>query len=111
MQEAEKNIIKQEIAKNLFYYRKKRKMTQKQLADHLGVRHNSVSSWENGINSIDVETLIRACQVLEISLGEVYGQFGGSGQDYTQKEKSLVTQYRAHPELQPAVDILLGLKE
>ena len=99
------------IGKYIAEKRKALGLTQKQLADHLGVRHNSVSSWENGINSIDVETLIRACQVLEISLGEVYGQFGGSGQDYTQKEKSLVTQYRAHPELQPAVDILLGLKE
>lgn len=110
MEETEKSIVKQEIAKNLLYYRKRKRMTQKQLAEQLGVRHNSVSSWETGTNSIDVETLLHVCRVLEVSIDEIYGRFGGRQQDYTPRERELVTRYREHPELQHAVDILLGLE-
>lgn len=67
--------IKDEIAKNLQYYRKKKKMTQKELADKIGVRHNSISSWENGVNSIDIETLIHICQVLDVNITDMYGGF------------------------------------
>ena len=70
--------IKDEIAKNLQYYRKKKKMTQKELADKIGVRHNSISSWENGVNSIDIETLIHICQVLDVSITDMYGGFNSA---------------------------------
>ena len=36
--------IKEIVAKNLLYYRKKNKITQKQLADKLGVKHNAISA-------------------------------------------------------------------
>ena len=42
--------IKEIVEKNILYYRKKNKITQKQLADKLGVKHNAISAWENGVN-------------------------------------------------------------
>ncbi|MFR5700449.1 MAG: helix-turn-helix domain-containing protein [Eubacterium ramulus] len=54
--------IKDVIAKNLLFYRKKNKITQKKLAEKLGVKHNAISSWKNGVNSIDIDTLFRVCQ-------------------------------------------------
>ncbi len=109
MGEDKKDAIKREIAKNLLYYRKKKQMTQRQLAEHLGMRHNSISAWETGINSIDVETLIRICRVLDVSLEEAYGPYMEGGSGYSEKEKRLVERYRERPDLQAAVDILLGL--
>ena len=67
--------VKDEIAKNLQYYRKKKNLTQKELAEKIGVRHNSISSWENGVNAIDIETLLHICQVLGVSITDMYGGF------------------------------------
>lgn len=65
--------IKEIIAKNLLYYRKQQKMTQKQLADQLGVNNSAVSNWETGVNSIDIDTLFRACKILGVSVNDMYG--------------------------------------
>lgn len=68
--------IKDEIAKNILYYRKKNCLTQKDLASALGVKHTAVSSWENGVNSVDVEILFNICRVLNVSINDMYGIYG-----------------------------------
>ena len=55
--------VKEEIAKNLLFYRKKSGLTQKELAAKLGVKNTAVSNWESGNNSIDIETLFAACEI------------------------------------------------
>lgn len=65
--------VKDTIAKNLLYYRKKNKITQKELAEKLGVKHNAISAWENGVNSIDIDTLFRVCQIFGITVNDMYG--------------------------------------
>ena len=65
--------IKDIVAKNLLYYRKKDKITQKELAEKLGVKHNAISAWENGVNSIDIDTLFRICQIFNITVNDMYG--------------------------------------
>ena len=64
--------IKEIVSKNLLYYRKKNKITQKQLADKLGVKHNAISAWENGVNSIDIDTLFQVCQIFGITVNDMY---------------------------------------
>lgn len=64
--------IKQDVAKNLRYYRDLKGLTQRQLAGEIGVKHNTISSWENGTNSIDAAVLMQICDLLEISLDEMY---------------------------------------
>ena len=64
--------IKETIAKNLQYYRKKNQITQKELAEQLGVKHNAISSWENGVNSIDIDTLFRVCKIFGITVNDMY---------------------------------------
>lgn len=64
--------IKEIIAKNLLFYRKKNKITQKQLADQLGVKHNAISSWENGVNSIDIDTLFKVCKIFGVTVNDMY---------------------------------------
>ena len=55
-------FVRNEIAKNLAYFRKEKKLTQEDLGQQLGVKRNTVSSWESGINAIDVARCQGSCQ-------------------------------------------------
>ena len=48
-------------------------MTQEQLANKLGICHNSISSWENGVNSISIETLKKIADALGVPVAEFLG--------------------------------------
>lgn len=84
--------IKVEIAKNLTYYRKKSGFTQKELAEKLGVRHNSISAWENEKNSIDVEVLFDICEILNVTINDMYGVAADA--KLTQSEEQHINHYR-----------------
>ena len=56
---------------NIKRYRKQKKMSQKEFADALDVTHSSVSAWETGKNSIDLNRLNQICQVLDITMKEL----------------------------------------
>jgi DNA-binding XRE family transcriptional regulator len=58
---------KLELLEHLVEYREKKDMTQKQLADKLGVKQQVVAKIENGSN-ITLETLIKFLDVLGIVL-------------------------------------------
>lgn len=105
--------VKDEIAKNLLFYRKKAKLTQKELADKLGIKHNSISSWENGTNSIDVEILFKICKIFDVSINDMYGKFAIlKKNEYTEHEKSVLSAYKSQPEqVKKAVDRLLCVPE
>lgn len=98
--------IKEEIAKNILFYRKKYGYTQSQLGELLGVRNTSVSNWETGDNSIDIETLLKLCKIFNVELNDMYGQYGKKD-DLTEKEKKIIEAYRTKKEMQPAIDKLL----
>ena len=71
-------------------------MTQKQLAGMLGVQHNTISTWENGTNSIDASVLMRICEYLDVSLDDMFGKeskntpIAGMSKD----EMNLIMNYR-----------------
>ena len=67
--------VRDEIAKNFLFYRKKSGLTQKELAEKLGVKNTAVSNWESGNNSIDIETLFLACKIFGITINDMYGKF------------------------------------
>lgn len=67
------STVRDEIAKNLLFYRKKAGLTQKELAEKLGVKNTAVSNWESGNNSIDIETLFNACRIFGVSVNDMYG--------------------------------------
>ena len=69
------SAIKEEIAKNILFYRKRAGYTQKELARMLGVNNSAVSNWENGLNSIDIDTLFQACEIFGITLNDMYGKY------------------------------------
>lgn len=64
-------VTKNAIARNIFYYRKKAGFSQNDIANKLGVSVPAVSKWENGSNSIDIDTLFELCNVLGITINEI----------------------------------------
>jgi transcriptional regulator with XRE-family HTH domain len=52
--------------------RKKKDMTQEQLAEKLKVSTNAVSKWERGINLPDASIMQELCSILNISLNELF---------------------------------------
>ncbi len=65
--------LRETIAKNILYYRKKAKLSQKEVAEQLGVSIPAVSKWENGTNSIGIEILFDLCQLLGVTVNKIYG--------------------------------------
>lgn len=66
------------VAINLKKYRTEAGMTQKDLAGILGVKHNAVSSWESGVNSIDIEVLFKICEALRVDINLMLGKPNGN---------------------------------
>lgn len=99
--------IRETIAKNFSFYRKKSGLTQKQVAEKLGVKNSAVSNWEKCQNSIDIDTLVSACHLFGVTLNDMYGEHSAFA--LTDHEKQLVTAYRSNPSMQQAVDKLLGI--
>lgn len=72
--------IKKRVAQNLRKYRENSGMTQKQLAEELTKRlgkeykHNTISSWESGVNSIDISTLFEICKIFGITVDTMYSE-------------------------------------
>lgn len=60
---------KNEFSKIIFEARKAKGLSQKQLADMLGVSNKSVSKWENAEAFPRDDTLDKLCNVLDINLG------------------------------------------
>lgn len=56
--------------------RKRKKLTQRQLAEALGVTDRSVSNWENGVCLPDASLYQSLCDLLQISIEELFaGEF------------------------------------
>lgn len=99
--------IRENVKRNVGYYLSLKGMTQKELAEKLNVSQSAVTNWMKGKNSPDIDTVTLICNVLDISIVELFGT-NGDGQ-YSDDEKNIVVQYRKKFEIQPAVRILLGI--
>lgn len=65
--------IKDVIAKNIQAFRKEKQLSQSALAKQVGVYGSAVSNWENGANSMDVETLYKVSQALDVTPNCLFG--------------------------------------
>ena len=65
--------------------RKEKNMTQQELADKLGVTDRAISHWENGRRLPDYSLLKDLCDVLSISINELFSGEKISKEDYETK--------------------------
>ena len=61
----------QKIGKFIHDLRKEKEMTQKQLADRVGVSDKTISKWETGRGIPDTAIMSELCKVLGISINEL----------------------------------------
>ena len=102
--------MKYEIGSRIRKYREERKLTQKELAQRIGVSSSRVSNWEQGINRPDADTIAKICKALTVSPSELLDVYLCED-ELSDGERKVIQAYRAKPELQNAVNILLGIEE
>ena len=75
----------EKIGKFIAECRKKRKMTQSELGEKLGVTEKSISNWENGRNMPDLSLFKPLCNELGISLNDFMSGEKVSENEYQKK--------------------------
>ena len=73
-----KEFVPGTMGDRIAYLRKRKKLTQAQLAEQLGISAQAVSKWESGISCPDIMTLVPLSQVLEVSTDELLGLQSGN---------------------------------
>ena len=73
------------IGKLIEKYRKQKKLTQKELANRLGVSNTAVSKWETGNNLPDISMLEPLSDVLEVDILELLKTQKSSHEDTSKK--------------------------
>ena len=72
-------------SKNLVRIRKEKGMTQKQLADVLGVFTTQISAWETGARGIGEKMMVRLCNALDVQPADF---FANGNADRRKKENT-----------------------
>ena len=104
--------MKYEIGRRISQYRKEQGLSQKEFAELIGASNSRVSNWEQGRNGPDADILADICRVLKVSPSELLDiHLSDSDDELNAHEWKIVRAYRQKPELQQAVNILLGVQE
>ena len=60
------------IGNNIKQLRQQKKMTQKQVAERLGVSYQAISKWENSINAPDIALLPEIAELFGVSIDVLF---------------------------------------
>lgn len=60
------------VARNIAAERVRRRWTQADLAERLGVTRGAVSTWETGTRVVGLDLLIPLCRALGVTLGDLF---------------------------------------
>ena len=99
--------MRYEIGNRIRKYREEIGISQKELAQKIGVSNGRVSNWEQGINRPDADMLAEICIVLNVSpslLLDVH-----INDDFSDKERKVINAYRCKKDMQKAVNKLLDI--
>ena len=87
-------------------------MTADQVGAMVGKSGKTVNAWENNRGQPDAEILMRLCDIYNV--GDILAEFRDESSEapfaLSEKEKAVVLAYRARPDMQSAVDTLLGVQ-
>lgn len=70
--EIDKNKLNKYVGNKIKEFRKKKGLTQKELGELIGVKYNTISSYENGINSLDQNVLYKLSKVLDCKMDDFF---------------------------------------
>lgn len=106
------------IPKVLKEYRKKNKYSVTDVSlllrdRSINVAPKTIYGWESGQSQPSADTLLTLCELYNVK--NILNTFGYNCNDeefqLTSQERALIKSYRAHPERQEAVNILLRYRE
>ena len=80
------NIVFSNIGKRIQATRIENKISQKEMADFLGISLNYISKLENGKTNIDLKTFMKICDFLNISIYDVLNEKSDNIIRYMDKE-------------------------
>ena len=104
-----RNMTREEIAKIIQDARVNAGLTQQQAAEAIGRKRQTLASWETGQSQPDANTLFVLCDLYGADINEAFG-FTTKKVDLNKHEQALVEAYRNAPDMQAAVDRLLGIE-
>ncbi|WP_069201569.1 helix-turn-helix domain-containing protein [Thermoactinomyces sp. Gus2-1] len=82
------------FAARLKELRKRKKVTQSELADHLGIDNTTVSKWEKGIYEPNIENIKKIADFFGVSTDSLLGRFQstrkGFGRDHSKATKKYI---------------------
>ena len=102
--------MRYEIGSRIRKYREEKNLSQKQLAEKIGVSNSRVSNWEQGLNRPDADILAAICVALDVSPSLLLG-IQVTGDELTEQERKVLKAYREKEDVRQAVHILLGVSE
>ena len=102
--------MRYEIGSRIRKYREENNLSQKQLAEKIGVSNSRVSNWEQGLNRPDADILAAICVALDVSPSLLLG-IQVTGDELTEQERKVLKASREKEDVRQAVHILLGVSE
>ena len=66
--------IENDLFRKIKDTKKRKKLTQKELAEQIGISQKSYSHWETGKNEASLENLIKLADLLEVSIDWLFGR-------------------------------------
>jgi len=66
--------IREAMRLNIIANRKRMNLRQKDLADLMGVKKNTVASWEQGISSPDIDTTVKLLKLFDMDFYTFIGE-------------------------------------
>ena len=87
------------IGKFIATSRKKKGLTQIELADKLNITDRAVSKWERGLSLPDASIMLELCNILSISVNELLNGEKIDMRDYKEKNESLLLELAKQEEL------------
>lgn len=100
----------EKIGKFISTVRKEKKLTQKQLADKLGITDRAISKWENGKSMPDLSLLKPLCDILEITINELLnGEYTSKDDKKNDLENNIVNVINYNRKRQNVSELLFYL--
>ena len=100
----------EKIGKFISKVRKEKQLTQKQLAEELGITDRAISKWENGKSMPDLSLLKPLCQILDISINELLeGECGLNNQKEEKLEENIFNAINYSKKKQDVTEIIFYL--
>ena len=87
-------MIEKQIKDVIYENRKKKQLTQEQLADQLNVSNKTISKWERGLGYPDILILPTLAKVLDISVNELLSTDDLKPESIEQYDYKIMTKYK-----------------